>query len=78
VLAYKDNYDQIARAYDGENVIIFIDVIQQSMNYYIKIVIDWKMLYDFFVVGKGLVLLVIPNNYVCRMLFREYIVNIKH
>jgi hypothetical protein len=71
-----DQYDQIARAYDGENVIIFIDVLQQLMNYYIKTVIDPKTLYDFFVIAKGLILLMVPNNYVYRMMFREYIMNI--
>jgi hypothetical protein len=75
-MQYSFDYDQIVRAYEGENVIIFIDVLQQLLNYYIKIVIDPKMLYDFFVIAKGLVSLVVPNNYVCRMMFREYIVNI--
>jgi hypothetical protein len=69
-------YDQIARAYDGENVIIFIDVLQQLMNYYIKIVINPKVLYDFFISAKGLVLLVVPNNYIYRMMFKEYVMNI--
>jgi hypothetical protein len=75
-MLYSFNYDQIARAYDGKNVIIFIDVLQQLMNYYIKIVINPKILYDFFVIAKGLVLLVVPNNYIYRMMFREYIENI--
>jgi hypothetical protein len=62
-MLYSFDYDQIARAYDGENVIIFIDVLQQLMNYYIKIVVYPKMLYDFFVIAKGLILLVVQNNY---------------
>jgi hypothetical protein len=75
-ILYSFDYDQISRANDGENVIIFIDVLHQLMSYYIKIVIDPKMVYDFFVIAKGLVLLVVPNNYIHRMMFREYIVNI--
>jgi hypothetical protein len=75
-ILYSFDYDQITRAYDRENVIIFIDVLQQFTNYYIKIVIDPKMLYDFFVITNWQVLLVVPNNYVYRMMFREYIVNI--
>jgi hypothetical protein len=46
------------------------------MNYYIKNVIDQKVLYDFFIVTKGMALLVIPNNYTYRTMFREYIMNI--
>jgi hypothetical protein len=75
-MLYSFDYEQIAWTYDVENVIIFIDVLQQLMNYYIKVVIDPKKLYDFFIIAKGLVLLVIPNNYVYGMMFREYIVNI--
>jgi hypothetical protein len=46
------------------------------MNYYIKIIIDPKVLYDFFISAKGLVLLVVPNNYTYKMKFKEYIMNI--
>jgi hypothetical protein len=31
------------------------------------------MFYKFFIAAKALVLMVIPNNYTFRMLFREYI-----
>jgi hypothetical protein len=75
-MLYSFDYDKIARVYERENVVIFIDVLQQLMNYYIKVVIDPKMLYDFFVVAKGLVLLVVPNNYLYRTIFRKYIMNI--
>jgi hypothetical protein len=60
-MLYSFEYDQIARAYDEENVIIFIDVLQQMMNYYIEIVIDPKLLYDFFISAKGFVLFVVYN-----------------
>jgi hypothetical protein len=43
-MLYSFEYEQIARGYDGENVIIFIDVLQQLMNYYIKIIIGPKVL----------------------------------
>jgi hypothetical protein len=75
-MLYSFDYDQIARGYDGENVINFIDVLQQLMKYYIKVIIDLKIPYDFFVIAKGLVLLMVHNNYVYRMMFREYIGNI--
>jgi hypothetical protein len=70
-MLYSFEYDKIATAYDRENVIIFIDVLQQLMNYYIKIIIDPKVLYDFFISAKGLVLLIVPNNYIYRMMFKE-------
>jgi hypothetical protein len=75
-MLYSFEYDKIVKGYNGDNVIMFIDVLQQLMNYYIKIIIDPKMLYDFFVIAKELVLLVVSNNLVYRMMFREYIIKI--
>jgi hypothetical protein len=46
------------------------------MNFYEKITIDQELFFKFFVNAKALVLMVIPNNYPFRMLFREYIADI--
>jgi hypothetical protein len=63
-MLHSFEYDQIVSAYYGDNVIKFIDVLLQLMNYYIKIAIDPKILYDLFIVARALLLLVVPNNLV--------------
>jgi hypothetical protein len=44
------------------------------MNYYEKVNFDQQMFYKFFIAAKALVLMVIPNNYTFRILYREYII----
>jgi hypothetical protein len=58
---------------DGENVIVFIGIMQKIINFYEKITIDEELFFKFFVSTKALVLMVIPNNYSFRTLFKEYI-----
>jgi hypothetical protein len=75
-ILYCFNYDDVLNKCDGENVIIFIDIMQQIMNFYEKITIDQELFFKFFVNAKALVLMVIPNNYSFRTLFKEYIVDL--
>jgi hypothetical protein len=49
---------------------------QEIMNYYKKVKFDQQMFYKFFIAVKAWVLMVVPNNYTFRMLFREYIADI--
>jgi hypothetical protein len=75
-ILYCFDYENILTKCDEENVIIFMDIMQQIMNYYEKVNFDQQMFYKFFISAKALVLMVIPNNYTFRMLFREYIADI--
>jgi hypothetical protein len=75
-ILYYFDYEDILNMCDGDNLIIFIDIMQQIMNYYEKVNFDQQMFYKFFISPKGLVLMVIPNNYTFRILFREYITDI--
>jgi hypothetical protein len=75
-ILYCFNYDNILSKCDGENVIVFIDIMQQIMNFYEKITIDQELFFKFFVSTKALVLMVISNNYSFGTLLREYIADI--
>jgi hypothetical protein len=75
-ILYCFDYEDILNKCDGKNVIIFIDIMQQIINYYEKLNFDQQMFYKFFISAKALVLMAIPNNYTFRILFREYIVDI--
>jgi hypothetical protein len=51
-ISFSTKYEEILKASDYEDVNIFIDIMQQTLNYYDKIFFDQEMIFNFFINAK--------------------------
>jgi hypothetical protein len=76
-ILYSDEFDNIIFQNNKPNTIIFIDLMQNKFYFYKRIGFHEKQKFiNLFKVSKAPVLIVLPNNFINRELFQDYVYNI--